>query len=163
MNGYLGSQTSGNDWPEPVPVMVYQDFQESGALPSPKRRAQILADFEDEMVHFENEHNVIINDVRRNFVLPTNSSVEGFFNDHRTIPQLLLQAVPHVKRYFGADVVFNLRVPIDESGSQTLYAVAMWPGTLKDVRRALEQFDDAWWIANSRKASGYLTFTYELV
>jgi hypothetical protein len=56
-----------------------------------------------------------------------------------------------------------LRAPIDESGSQTLYVVAMWPGNVRDVRQALARFDDAWWIAHSRQASGHLAFTYELV
>ena len=63
----------------------------------------------------------------------------------------------------GGNAVFNLRAPIDEAGSQTLYAVAMWPGKLQDVRDALAKFDDEWWMARARQAAGYLTFTYELV
>jgi len=35
--------------------------------------------------------------------------------------------------------------------------LALWLG------KALDQFDDSWWIANSRQASGNLYFTYELV
>jgi len=76
---------------------------------------------------------------------------------------LLIEAVPRLWESFGIDAVFNLRVLIDESGSRTLYAVAMWAGSAKDVSIALDQFEDGWWILNSRQASGILTFTYELV
>jgi hypothetical protein len=31
------------------------------------------------------------------------------------------------------------------------------------VRNALAKFDADWWIPRARQASGYLTFTYELV
>jgi hypothetical protein len=61
------------------------------------------------------------------------------------------------------DTVFNLRAAVDEYGAETLYAVALWPGAVRDARRAIDQFDERWWIANSRQASGDVTFTYELV
>jgi hypothetical protein len=74
-----------------------------------------------------------------------------------------LEAIPALKTCFGPQAVFALRAPIDDSGSQTLYAVAIWPGSMREVREALEKFDETWWIQHSQKASGYLTFTYELV
>jgi hypothetical protein len=79
------------------------------------------------------------------------------------ISQLLLEAVGQLGGCFGAGAVFVLRAPTDESGAQTLYVVAMWPGSIRDVRRALAAFDEAWWIEHSAQASGYLAFTYELV
>lgn len=163
MNGDFGIQTSGDCWPEPALIMLYEGFQETPELPSPKLGAQILFDLEDQMARFEAEHEALVKEVRKHYVLPANSSVLTFFYRHRALPQLLLQAASHLKEYFGAGVVFSLRVPVDESGSQTLYAVAMWPGNVREVRNALEKFDDEWWIANSRQASGHLTFTYELV
>jgi hypothetical protein len=36
-------------------------------------------------------------------------------------------------------------------------------GSVRDVRVALDHFDERWWIANSHQASGDLAFTYELV
>ena len=105
----------------------------------------------------------LLKEVRQHFVLPADSSVLYFLRAHRNIPQILLGAVSHLKACFGVNAVFNLRAPIDESGIRTLYAVSMWPGKFNDVRTALENFDDQWWIANSPQAAGYLIFTYELV
>src|SRR5208337_4645322 len=125
MNGDFDIQTSGDCWPEPALIMLYEGFQETPELPSPKLDAQILFDLEDQMARFEAEHEALVKEVRKHFVLPANSSVLAFFNRHRTVPQLLLQAVPYLKEHFGVDAVFALRAPVDESGSQTLYAVAM--------------------------------------
>lgn len=163
MNGNFSSQTSGNCWSEPAPVMLYEGFQETSEIPSPKSSPRILSDLEDQMARFEAEHEALVKEVRKYYVLPADSSVLNFFRRYRTLPQLLLQAAQHLKEHFGTDAVFSLRVPVDESGSQTLYAVAMWPGNVRDVRSALAKFDDEWWIANSRQAAGYLTFTYELL
>jgi hypothetical protein len=91
------------------------------------------------------------------------SSVADFFTSHRTIPAILLQSLPHLREHFGSDAIFRLRAPLDDSGTQTLYSVVMWTGSVQEVRNALERFDDGWWIPNSRQALGYLTFTYELI
>jgi len=77
--------------------------------------------------------------------------------------QLLLEAVPHLKTCFGTNVVVSLRVPIDEGGSRCLYAVAMWPARLRDVKNALGRFDHEWWLGRANQAAGDLTFTYELI
>lgn len=89
--------------------------------------------------------------------------MRDFLTERRAIPQMLLEAAPQLKAYFGGTAVFNLRAPIDEAGSRTLYAVAMWPGEVLDVRDALAKFDKDWWMARAGRAAGYLTFTYELV
>ena len=86
-----------------------------------------------------------------------------FLANHPIIPQILLESVPHLKKYFGANVVCNLRAPIDEGGSRTISAVVMWPGEVRSVRQALGGFDDSWWIARTAQTAGLLTFTYELV
>jgi len=91
------------------------------------------------------------------------ASVQDFLTEHRAIPQLLLEAVPKLKFYFGGTAVLSLRATIDEAGSRTLYAVVMWPGKFQDVREALADFDNGWWMARAGEAAGYLTFTYELV
>lgn len=163
MNGYLGNQTSGNHWPAPTSANAYHEFQEFNTLPGPRQGDAILADFEQQMFRFDHEHDAKTAEIRKHYVLPSSSSVLAFLVDHRTISDLLLEAVPSIRKHFGSDAVFHLRVPADESGSRTLYAVAVWSGEALDVRNALERFDDTWWIAHSRQASGYLVFTYELV
>lgn len=104
-----------------------------------------------------------LNEVRKHYVLPADASVRDFLAEHRAISQILLAAAPQLKACFGGSAVFNLRAPLDEAGSRTLYAVAMWPGKLRDVRDALARFDNDWWLARARQAGGHLAFTYELV
>lgn len=167
MNAYLNSQTSGNKWPQITTLKLHQELHvasgESAPFPEPKQGLAILANLEKQMVDFAAEHDAALNEVRKYFVLPRDSSVSNFLSGHRIVPQILLEAVPQLRACFGAETIFNLRAPIDESGSQSLYAVAMWPGNVQDARRALTKFDDAWWIVHSRQASGYIVFTYELV
>ena len=115
------------------------------------------------MAEFAAAHEAVLNDVRKHYILPADASVRDFLTEHRAIPQILLEAVPQLKAYFGGNAIFNLRAPIDEAGSRTVYAVAMWPGELRDVRDALAKFDSDWWMARAGQAAGYLTFTYELV
>src|ERR1700685_1601928 len=159
----LESQVSGNNWSHPPAPMVYQEFQQIVVDAERWKQSDVLRDLEREMAVFDAEHEAALNELRRLYVLPAGSSVTGFLRKHRTIPQLLVLAAQQLKWYFGADTVLTLRAPIDESGSRSLYAVAMWPGSVRDAKTALDKFDDAWWIANSRQALGDLYFTYELV
>jgi hypothetical protein len=157
------SQTSGNDWTETPAAMLYHGFQETAQNYVPRVQLATFVDLEQQMARFEADHEALIVEIGRHYVMPAKSPVLDVFRSYRTIPQLLIEAVPRLWESFGIDAVFNLRVLIDESGSRTLYAVAMWAGSAKDVSIALDQFEDGWWILNSRQASGILTFTYELV
>ena len=114
------------------------------------------------IVDYAEDYQVALNDVRKHYVFPPDSSVEDFLTEHRPLTQVLLDAVPSLEKYFGAKTVFRLRAPIDEDGDQTLYAVVVWPGEVRDVRDALAKFD-AEWLAQSSFSSVDLTFTYELV
>jgi hypothetical protein len=159
----LDSQTSGNDWSTPRRAMLHELPQESPVPSRPRDQRLIFNNFEQQMMQYEADHQRMIAEIRRLYVLPAGDSVELFLSHYRAVTGLLLQAIPKLREFFGSDTLFSLRVPIDDSGTQTLYAVAMWPGRIQDVKTALDRFDDSWWIPNSRQASGYLTFTYELV
>jgi hypothetical protein len=163
VNAYQQLQSSGIHWPERAPGLLYQPFQAAPRWSEPHQNASILEGLERQMAEFSAQHDADLREVGQRYVLPPDSSVITFLTKHRTLPPILLEAVPHLEACFGAHAVFTLRAPIDDSGSQTLYAVAIWPGNLREVREALEKFDDTWWIHHSREASGYLTFTYELV
>jgi hypothetical protein len=111
----------------------------------------------------EPERQAAIDEVVKLYRTPKDASVAAFLQEHGTIPELLLQAAPKLKKYFG-DATLMLRAPVDEDGSQTLYAVVLWPGEVSEVRHALDKFDDNWWLANSgHDDAGSLSFTYELV
>jgi len=159
MNVLQESQGSGIEWPTIRPTL--------GQLVSPAhgvpQRVMLLGAFERQMADFEAQHLAVVREVQRKFVLPPDTSVEDFLKDHRTLPQILLESVGPLRLAFGAQIIVSLKVPVDESGASTLYAVAMWRGSVRDARAALETFDDSWWIANSQQASGRLVYTYELV
>jgi hypothetical protein len=163
VNAYQEVQSSGIHWPARPPACLYQPFQAAPRWTEPRQRAAIFEGLEKQMVEFAAEHEAVLNDVRKHYILPADASVRDFLTEHRAIPQILLEAVPRLKAYFGGNAIFNLRAPIDEAGSRTVYAVAMWPGELRDVRDALAKFDSDWWMARAGQAAGYLTFTYELV
>ena len=160
MNVYQEVQSSGIHWPDLRPAQLYRSLEQT-----PRRFERYgAALFEDlDKQNYAVRHEALLNEVRKHYVLPGDSSVADFLIEHRAIPQILLGAAPQLKACFGAEAVFNLRAPIDESGSRTLYAVAMWPGELQDARSALSKFDNAWWMPRAPQAAGYLTFTYELV
>jgi hypothetical protein len=102
-------------------------------------------------------------ELEKDFQMPADSSVANFLNEHRSIIQLLMEAPMHLKDCFSSSTVFTLRAELDESGSRTLYATAIWSGKLQDVRWALDKLDNEWWLSRAGQAGGYLTFTYELV
>jgi hypothetical protein len=110
----------------------------------------------------EPEHNAAFDEVVKLYRTPTDTSVATFLQEHPNLPQLLVQAAPKLKRCCG-NAALTLRAPVDEDGSQTLYAVVLWPGDAAEVRRALDKFDDSWWIANSGDLATSLSFTYELI
>jgi hypothetical protein len=115
------------------------------------------------MTIFVAEHQALVQGLRKDFLMPADSSVTDFLNEHRSILQLLTEARMHLKDCFGSSTIFTLRAELDESGSRTLYATAIWSGKLQDAREALDRFDSRWWMSHAGQAGGSLTFTYELV
>jgi hypothetical protein len=168
MKAWHDAQTSGNNnWTGVTAGIVYRADPgptiETWALAS-DRQPHFFHALEHQMAAFEAEHLSALRDVRINYVLPLEDcSVSSFLTEHRTMSQLLIEAIPHLKECFGEDAIFGLRILVDEAGSRTLYAVVMWPGAVIDVRNALCRFDETWWLAHSRQAAGHLVFTYELV
>jgi hypothetical protein len=163
VNGILDDQTSGNDWSIPIPAMLHERMQHLPLeTPITHRQSSFIRDVETQMQQFESDYQAAVAEVRRLYVLPSDTSVLDFLNDHRALPQLLIEAAPQLKKYF-ADTVFTLRTTSDEYGWQNLYADAMWTGDARGAIQLLDQFEDEWWIANSRPARGALTFTYRLL
>ena len=163
MNAYQEVQSSGIDWPSRPPVWLYQPLQAAPRRPAPRQPAAIFEDLEKQMAEFAAQHEAVLNDLRKYYVFPADASVRDFLTEHRAIPQILLEAAPQLKACLGGNAVLTLCAPIDEAGSQTLYAIVIWPGELRDVADALARFDNGWWMARAGQAAGYLTFTYELV
>jgi hypothetical protein len=154
MNVYSRIQTSGNN------STFHFDVATS------PRRAQGLVLFDDlerQMVEFTARNDTLVEEVAKNYVMPDYSSVREILSEYKILPEILVDGVPYLKRFFGADSIFTIRTSVDTSGTAMLYAVVLWPGELAAVREAVEQFDSTWWIARSGQVSGHLVFTYELI
>jgi hypothetical protein len=162
MNGLLDNQTSGNEWAPPVPAMQHERSQVSSVKWYPADQRFVLKDFERQMAQYEREYAEHLADVRKLYVMPSDTSVADFLNNHRALPQILMAAMPQLRKLFG-DTVFALRATSDEFGWENLYVDTLWPGDALEVFGLIDQFSDSWWIANSAPARGALTFTYRLI
>jgi len=123
----------------------------------------ILTDYGREMEEFAFEQADELTRLRKEYVLDTDPRVEAFLCDHRSLLEVLLDAVVHLKTTFGKECVFKLRLGSNEDdGPRVLCGIVQWKMGLCAARVALETFDESWWIENSRRASGRLSFDYEL-
>jgi len=91
-----------------------------------------------------------------------NEKAEAFLSSNPGAGSVLINALPKLRTFFGADVVFNLEVMAEDGEPQVLYAVAVWRGPLEGAVAALENFDEKWWLDQPTRGLA-LTFTYELV
>ena len=161
MNAYQERQDAGIHWSNLASAQSYQYVQPVPRWPAAQHQAEAIG-LEKQMADFCTQNEAVLREVKK-FYAPMDSSVQAFLAGHRTLPGILLEAMPAMRCCFGSSAVVNLRVPIDDAGARTMYAVVMWPGKLKEAREALAKFDDEWWMARARQTGGLLVFTYELV
>jgi hypothetical protein len=101
--------------------------------------------------------------LQKEYVFEDRSRVTSFLEDRPSLPQVLLEAVAHLKDSFGTHVTFQLQLPLEEDLPVAIYAVALWKESLQQARTALQHFDDSWWNESSKRASGRIVFDYQLV
>ncbi len=160
MNANQSTESASIHWPQPLATHQSLVSQRLG-LPTSTPLAGLSRELGKQSVHAP--QHAILDEVRKYYVLPSDSSVISFLSEHRGIAPILLEAAPRLKEHFGATTIFRLKAPVDESGARTLYAVVIWPGDVRDVRNSLKNFDNNWWLDHLQLASGHLNFTYELV
>jgi hypothetical protein len=122
----------------------------------------LLQSYERQMIYFAAEQEADLKRLRAEYVFDGSPAVSDFLKTHRALPGLLLEAVAPLRRSFGAGPILHLRVQTD-NGSRTLCALVFWKGALSSAKTFLEVFDNTWWLANSHRASGNVTFDFELV
>lgn len=162
MNAYQEIQTSGNNWIPSARDVQYRSLRESPASLTLQPQVTIFDGLEKQMQAFASERQTVLQEIRKNFVLPADCSVTRFLDEHRSIPQVLLESAAHLRECFGDNTVFKLGTTEDDIGSRAIHAIAIWPGTVRDARAALAKFD-SWWLSQPRSGAEYLTFSYELV
>jgi hypothetical protein len=152
-------QTSGNNWETGGRM-----YHPQKPTPEPERRIQLsdLADLDYQVVRIDAQHDQLMSEIRRLYVMVNETSVSDYLRSHRRVPPLLVNAVPQLREFFG-NVTLSLFATSDENGWDMLYAAVQWRGEPQEALAALDRFDDAWWLANSYPVGASLTFTYKLV
>jgi hypothetical protein len=88
--------------------------------------------------------------------------VMEFIGETPVLADLLLEAVPPLRKAFGGDKVRKLRM-VAGGGEAMLVVSVTWPGSEESAEAAREKFLDDWWLANCHRAEADLIFDYELV
>ena len=160
MDGVIEQQSAGV-W-SPVVQAPVSGGQEMPAQERALRHKSVVDGWENQMADHERFFNASIDTVKRFFIFGS-TDVEQFLRSHRALVQILLDAVPHFKASFGDQRPLALEVITEDRPPQVIYALAMWDGETAKSRVALADFDQKWWLANSRKAGGRIVFDCQLV
>lgn len=96
------------------------------------------------------------------YVLEDRSAIPPFARRNRLL-ELLLEAREPLTSAFGEAAVKKLTLVEDDEGFVSLFCSVLVPGSSDDARRALDSFDNSWWLAHSHEAGGKLNFDFELI
>jgi hypothetical protein len=96
------------------------------------------------------------------YVLEDRSAIRTFIERNRLL-EPLLEARGPLTSAFGEAAVKKLTLVEDDEGFVTLFCLIQVPGGLEEARRALNSFDESWWLARSGQVGGKLNFDFDLV
>jgi hypothetical protein len=126
-------------------------------------KSPALSNFERQMTQFSSDEEVNFEKLRKEYVLVLRSEVESFLRSHRSLIDVLLDAVPQFKSCFGPDSILQLRLGGEEADAPNVVCgIVLWSGSLDAARAALDIFDQSWWMNNVTRTSGRVVFDYEL-
>lgn len=108
------------------------------------------------------ERGLLIERLQKDYVFENRARVCSYLENRPSLPQILLEAIPHLKECFGATPTPQLQLPFEDETPQTIYGIVPWMGSVSEARAALRRFDDSWWRDGSKKASGRIVFDYKL-
>jgi hypothetical protein len=100
--------------------------------------------------------------LERAYVLEDRSAIPTFVKRNRLL-ELLLEAEEPLTAAFGEATTKKLTLVEDDDGFVTLFCLILFPGDLDEARRALNSFDESWWLARTHEARGKLNFDFELI
>ncbi len=132
------------------PAHAENEIRFTADAPAFYRRAQLHVDQE-------------ISELKKSYGFPVEEIVRISLQRDPAVRSILRLAVPELHASFGADKVFNLEVSRDEDGSEMLYAIAVWPGSVQTAVLALRRFEEGWWLDQMAPGITNLAFTYEIV
>jgi hypothetical protein len=78
---------------------------------------------------------------------------------------LLLEAPPHVERYFGLNpqVVLEVVADLEASDSEELFANICTSLPVEEALERLDQLDEGWFLAQLERTAGRFNFNLEFV
>jgi hypothetical protein len=96
------------------------------------------------------------------YVWDDRPSVLRFIAETR-VRALLLDARQALDNTFGDDAIKSLSLVRDDEGFDTLFCLVRTRAPLEVATRALQEFDERWWLARSEEAAGKVNFDFDLV
>jgi hypothetical protein len=123
-----------------------------------------------ETTHSETTHSLLqeplagsaLSSLEQGYVLEDRSAILAFIKQNGLL-EPLLEARGPLTSAFGEAAVKKLSLVEDDEGFVTLFCFVLFPGSLQEAKRALNLFDDQWWLTRSREAGGKLNFDFELI
>jgi hypothetical protein len=100
--------------------------------------------------------------LEQGYVLEDRSAILAFIKRNGPL-ELLLEACGPLTSAFGEAAVKKLTLVEDDEGFVTLFCLILFPGGLEEARRALNSFDESWWLARAGQVGGKLKFDFDLV
>jgi hypothetical protein len=158
-------QPSGIHWGPPTfGTHFYEPTQRVAERLGEDRQLIDLEQLQRQVERYEAEYRRTLEELAKLYVFfPADESVQHLLRRQRAITGLLLECHTHLHRFFGEDVLLELKASSDEYGWLTLYVEVRWPGSAAEAFAGLERFYDEWWLARSLAAGGSLNFTYRLI
>ena len=105
MNASQELQSSGINWPDRSLTAVYEPFQLAAGQPETRSGSAAFESGRNSEFAAQNES--VLDELRKYYVFPADSSVRDFLTVHRTVPQILLEAAPQLIRCFGGNTILT--------------------------------------------------------
>jgi hypothetical protein len=122
----------------------------------------VIDDLERQMADHEVDFARVLTELQKLFVFIDQEEIAGFLRSNRSLATILADSAPSLTEAFpGTPLALDMM--IEEGAPRTIYALALWHGDRASARKALNDFDERWWLANMRKAAGRVVFDYELM
>jgi len=101
-------------------------------------------------------------ELQKIYIFPDVEAIRRFLVLRHTVLSTLMDAIPELRSSFGQENIFRLELSRDDEHSQTLYAVAIWPGPIHAAVQALRRFEEDWWLDRMTSSTADLAFVYEI-
>jgi hypothetical protein len=95
-------------------------------------------------------------------IMDDDRTIIEFLQEEPELYPLLLDAVDPLRQAFGEKRLIYIRVQTCDEDNILKVAVWLPAGFGDDPERALQTFDQAWWLKNCHRSGGALVFDYEM-